>query len=103
MSAHHRPIRLTRRGRIVVIVLALAAIFAIMALVHVQQGNAADDAGAVAHYQTVTVQPGQTLWSIARSVAPQRNVQSVIFEIRQINRLASADISAGQQLVLPPA
>jgi nucleoid-associated protein YgaU len=50
---------------------------------------------------SVVVQPGDTLWSIARSVADDRDVREVIHSIRQANGLESGDIAPGQVLQLP--
>ena len=50
--------------------------------------------------QVVTVRPYDSLWSIA-----QRHyggdVRDAIWRIERANHLASADVRAGQQLVLP--
>jgi LysM repeat protein len=51
--------------------------------------------------RSIVVQPGQTLWSIAKEVAPDRDIREVIYEIRQINGLDSAMVRSGQSLVLP--
>jgi LysM repeat protein len=51
--------------------------------------------------RSIVVQPGQTLWSIAKDVAPKRDIREVIYEIRRINGLDSAMVRSGQTLVLP--
>jgi nucleoid-associated protein YgaU len=51
--------------------------------------------------RSIVVQPGQTLWSIAKDVAPDRDIREVIYEIRRINGLDTAMVRSGQTLVLP--
>jgi nucleoid-associated protein YgaU len=49
-----------------------------------------------------TVQPGDTLWQLAsRVAAPRQDVRGVIFELERLNGLPRAELTAGQQLVLP--
>jgi hypothetical protein len=48
----------------------------------------------------VVVQPGDTLWAIARRVAPERDPRDVVAELRQLNALPSADVRTGQRLRL---
>ena len=49
----------------------------------------------------VVVQSGQTLWGIARDVAPDHDPRSVIAQIRDLNDLGTRSIVAGQSLVVP--
>jgi LysM repeat protein len=49
----------------------------------------------------VIVQPGDTLWSIAQSAAPDADARTIVQEILQANRLTTADITAGQRLWVP--
>jgi hypothetical protein len=51
---------------------------------------------------SVVVQYGDTLWSIASSVAgPGDDVRAVVAEIRQVNDLPGSDLEPGQVLQLP--
>jgi hypothetical protein len=47
----------------------------------------------------VTVLHGDTLWSIARQIAPDVDPRRVIDQIRQQNHLPSSGLIAGQELV----
>jgi hypothetical protein len=49
----------------------------------------------------VTVQPGQSLWAIAGTVAPDRDARDVIADIVQLNNLPAGTVLAGQQLYVP--
>lgn len=91
-----RGLRLTRRGRVVVWLLALVAAAGIL----LGGGRAlAGEPVSPAPLGTVTVQSGQTLWQIASDVAlPGEDVRDVVAEIKEVNGLATADIQAGQQL-----
>ncbi len=50
--------------------------------------------------QVVTVQPHQTLWTIA-AAHYGGDVRGAIWRIEHANHLAGADITVGQTLVLP--
>ena len=50
---------------------------------------------------SVTVQPGESLWAIAGSVAPERDPRDVVADIVQLNNLDAARVMPGQQLFVP--
>jgi LysM repeat protein len=53
-------------------------------------------------YATVTVQPGQTLWSLAeQKTAPGGDVQATLDQIIAVNHLSGADLTIGQRLTVP--
>lgn len=49
---------------------------------------------------TITVRQGQTLWSIARQIAPNQDPRDVIVRIKQDNRLKDSRLVAGQILIV---
>jgi hypothetical protein len=94
-------VRLTRRGQGVVVVTMLAGIFgAGLAFGSTAHGADSTPAPAAAH-RAVVVQPGQSLWAIARAAAPHRDPRVVVEDIRELNALPGAGVEAGQQLLLP--
>ena len=48
----------------------------------------------------LSVAPGETLWSIAERVAPDRDPRTVVAGIQRLNRLPTPDVRAGQILLL---
>jgi LysM repeat protein len=90
------PVRLTRRGRYVVLGL-LVALAALVVVLVSKPGQAADPAPL----PTMVVQPGDTLWSIAGDVAPGRSRLATIDDIRRLNHLQGNSLQAGQRLSLP--
>jgi hypothetical protein len=95
-------LRLTRRGRWVVVVAVLALAFTALILL----GAPAASTGQVRHVpaHTVVVQPGQTLWDIALAVAPKSDPRDEIAKIVDLNSLPDAGaIRAGQPLDIPAA
>jgi hypothetical protein len=91
-------VRLTRRGR----ALLLFALVALL-LVAFSLGRTSADAG---HGRppvrpTAVVQPGETLWAIARRVAPAADPRVTIDRLSRLNDLGGRPIVAGQRLVLP--
>jgi hypothetical protein len=100
------PLRLTRRGRIVLValaaVLATAAItVASMALSGAQAANHGRPAGGYAGLHQIVVQPGQTLWSIATRAEPSADPRQVIEEIMTANSMTGQAVQAGQLLWVP--
>ena len=90
-------LRLTRRGRVVLIGLFLLLV-ATIAVVLSPAARGADPTGPA---PTVVVQPGDTLWSVAERHQPSRDPFAVILEIRRINGLDGNIVHAGQVLTLP--
>lgn len=101
------PVRLTRRGRLVmVITFALVTTAVVFALGLVpSQASTAVSGGAPSGQRvpvaSVVVQPGDTLWSIATRVAPGTDPRVTVQRIIDRNALPDAAIEAGQVLVLP--
>ena len=91
-------VRLTRRGRLVLLALLLALTGLVGVLLAASTGEAASPAGPA---PTVVVQPGDTLWSIAARYAPGPDPFGTIEQIRQMNRLDGYTVHAGETLVLP--
>ena len=109
-AARPAPLRLTRRGRTVVTVLALLAACAAAAVLWLSMAGGAQassqgqPAGAGFGGMTrVVVRPGQTLWSIASAAEPTANTQTVVQQIIDANALSGASIDAGQLLWVPQA
>jgi nucleoid-associated protein YgaU len=92
-------LRLTARGRAVLWILAVVAV----ALLTLMASRASADAPATA--QEVVrhvVQPGETLWQIAESVAaPSQDVRDVVVDLVRLNELPEAGLMAGQVIVVP--
>jgi hypothetical protein len=100
------PLRLTRRGKIVLIgipLVLLAALLLSLAGFFNSPAKAADKPEdlTVTPTVTVTVQSGQSLWSIAGTVAPDRDARDVVADIVQLNNLPAGAVLPGQQLYVP--
>jgi nucleoid-associated protein YgaU len=94
------PLRLTRRGRIVV-VLALALLTLAVLSAGRQALSAATGNDRPATVQ-VTVRPGDTLWSIADRITPRgQDVRITVAQIRALNGLHDGTVRAGSRLRLP--
>jgi len=98
-------LRLTVRGRRVLALLAaLPALVALGAAMALGGGAALAslDGGAPAgSFGSVIVSPGDSLWSIAEEVAPDRDPRDVVDEIARLNALDGVSVRAGQQLAIP--
>lgn len=95
------PLRLTRRGKAVI---TLAGAIACIGLLQVTGGVQAvatgfSDGPATA---SVVVQQGETLWEIAKRVAPQADPRATVSIIKELNGLSGrASVKAGQELTVP--
>jgi hypothetical protein len=94
-----QPVRLTRRGRLVLVLAMLAALVVVLG----SAGRSTEAAGHGPRTQpvTVTVQTGETLWQLASRVAPETDPRLVIAEIERLNTLSGSTVYAGQQLRVP--
>jgi len=97
----HSQVRLTRRGRMVVLALALLAVLAMG--VALASGSAAGDHPGSADVHVVTVEPGQTLWGIARDAAADAGVTTgdMVQQLEDLNPLDDGAVYAGQELRVP--
>lgn len=98
-SVSSAPVRLTRRGRIVLTMLMMVG----LVVAGFTLGRGSSQAAVHGHQarHTVTVQAGDTLWSLAARVAPHSDPRDVVDEISSLNDLSSASIEPGEQLVVP--
>lgn len=96
-------LRLTARGRGVLLALAAVPLAVGIAFAAISGGSAiaSGDDVAVATFDTVTVMPGDTLWSIASAVAPTADPRDVIGEISRLNMLRGGELQIGQELAIP--
>ncbi|MEV8220593.1 LysM peptidoglycan-binding domain-containing protein [Microbacterium sp. NPDC077391] len=97
-------LRLTVRGRRLLATLAAAPVIAGIAVSLLAGGSAiASGQSAPVAFETVTVLPGDTLWSIAAEAAPGSDPREVIDAIRRLNNLPSGMIQAGASIAIPTA
>ena len=91
--------RLTRRGRILVRVLAIALVVAVFLLVApgLARGDGPDRAEPVVAY---VVEDGDTLWSIAQRVAPGQDPRPVVDGLIEVNDVRDG-LQVGQELAIP--
>jgi Tfp pilus assembly protein FimV len=91
--------RLTSRGRALARALAIVLVVAVFLLV--APGLARGDGPErPAPRVTYVVEPGDTLWSIARRVAPGRDPRPVVDGLIEANDLRGG-LQAGQELSVP--
>jgi len=108
IAPRRSAVRLTRRGRrlarTLVVLLALLTALTVSLVGRGGVGQASD-APATSATTTVVVQPGQTLWQVARAVSKDADPRETLARIQELNNLpgAGAVIHPGQQLVVPAA
>ncbi|WP_299442052.1 LysM peptidoglycan-binding domain-containing protein [uncultured Phycicoccus sp.] len=88
-------LRITARGRFVLLALAVFVLAAVLGV------GGVGGAGAASAEHTVTVGSGQTLSEVAATELPGMSVSQGVLAIQLANGLNTAQVSAGQQLVIP--
>lgn len=92
------PMRLTRRGRAVLVGLAALVAFGIGTMA--DQAQAGQQPVEVVTF-THIVAPGETLWGLASEIAGDGDVRDVVAQLADLNALSSTELIAGQELLLP--
>ena len=98
---------LTNRGRTVIMVSALiVATSTFAATFSAFNGAAASTTSTTTATTSVSteeiiVQPGESYWSIARTIAPGVSTQDVIDQIHELNPFEGATLQAGTKILVP--
>jgi len=101
------PLKLTRRGRLVVTAMAVLLVAAgSVALASAAQamghsGATPRPGTAGAAITKVEVRPGQSLWTLAETYDPNADTRQVIQEILQLNSMSTDQVQPGQVLWMP--
>jgi len=99
-SASQSSLRLTARGRWVLVIALLAVIGAFMILR--APGAIADAPAQGEQVRNYVVQPGDTLWGLASEVAaPGVDLRDVVADLADLNGLKDQSLAAGQEIILP--
>jgi hypothetical protein len=96
-----RPVRLTRRGRFVLVATLTGGLLG--GAVAVAGGSFAGPGGAPSapKLRHVIVKPGDTLWGIAQAADPGADPRATVRRISDLNGLTGTGLVPGQQLALP--
>lgn len=93
-------LRMTKRGRAVLLTL-IATPVVLAALAFGINAGGATATSSSTPLAKVTVVGGETLWSVAKQIAPTADPRDVVADLVSVNRLGSADIYPGEQLSIP--
>lgn len=95
-STRRGATHLTRRGRLVLILLTTSLV-----AVAFGAGRASATPARTEALPTVAVQNGDTLWSIAARIAGGGDIRETVERITALNGVDAGSIKPGQRLVLP--
>ena len=104
VNRHYSRVRLTPRGRFVarLAVITSLSVLLLSGFAAVTGATAGSTDSAIpTPYIKVSVKPGETLWSIAASIAPEGDRRSLVADIVEVNRLKSPELQAGQKIFIP--
>jgi hypothetical protein len=94
-------LRLTRRGRVAVLLAALLTL-AVLVVALSPSTTATGEAGDPVATQTVTVQPGDTIWKLATDANPNGDIRQTVDDIMRLNSLVSASgLQMGSEVAVP--
>jgi len=100
------PLKLTRRGRLLLIgaplLLGGAALLTFIGF-FTAPALASSGGAEGTRTQQVSVSTGDSLWSLAGQYAPERDPRAVVADIMELNNLADDVVPAGVQLYIPVA
>jgi len=98
------PIKLTRRGRLVLSTVSFVTMLAISLVslfgIATASAKASNEVSNSTNTQIV-VAPGETLWTIAARVNPEIDPRAVIDQIMDLNVIEGSNVYAGQVLLVP--
>ena len=96
-------IELNRRGRLArtLVVLSLAIVMLATFGFSAGAGNSDQMSPTSDSFITITVGPGESLWSLTGQIAVDGDKRSLVDEIISINSLPTADVQVGQELRIP--
>src|SRR3954453_23929859 len=94
------PVRLTRRGRVLLTLVFLAALLTVLT-VYGSHSAATGEPGTPVPTVTVQVGPGDTLWAIASRVAEPGQTRTMVHRIEELNALDGSSLSVGQEIAVP--
>jgi hypothetical protein len=105
MSATYSPgpVRLTRRGRIVIVCAAAFVLLTVLWLGarHGARATSDGDQGSARTGESVIVGPRDTLWGIAVRTRPGVDPRITVQRMMDLNALPSAIVNPGQRVYLP--
>ncbi|REK69864.1 LysM domain-containing protein [Aeromicrobium endophyticum] len=101
MPSVSAPMKLTVRGKIVIVTLAVLAI-GILAIMWGPSSTASGEAGTPQQTTSVQVMPGHTLWQIAADANPHGDIRKTVDEIIELNSLPNASaLQMGSEIAVP--
>jgi hypothetical protein len=95
-------LRITPRGRRVLgLLIAVPLAIGVVAFGMGAAGAAAGTHTGATSFSYVSVQPGESLWQLAESIAPNADPRDVIADIQNLNNLSTGELQPGQRLAIP--
>lgn len=92
--------RLTRRGRLVILGAFVVAVAALM-IAFGSLATATHDAGTPESVRMVTVAPGDTLYGIAGEVAEPGQIRETVAHIKSLNSMSGSALRVGDKIAVP--
>jgi hypothetical protein len=99
-GVRHSHLRMTRRGRGVLLTIVAGPLVIAALVLGINAGGATATTSSTP-LAKITVAGGETLWGVAQQIAPHSDPRDVIADIMAVNQLKSAEIQPGETLAIP--
>ncbi|MCI8632682.1 MAG: LysM peptidoglycan-binding domain-containing protein [Lachnospiraceae bacterium] len=97
-----RQRKINRQYRQLVLFLCGIITLLLVLLIFTRSNPAKAEDWVVETYQSVIIQPGDSLWDLAEAHRqPNMAIQDYIKEVRQINHIKTDELVSGEYLILP--
>lgn len=96
-SAAAAPARITRRGRLLLVLLLAGLLFAAFSAGRVTSKAATGPLPT----RAVVVRPGESLWVLASRIDPVQDPRITVVQLERLNHLAGAALVVGQTVLVP--
>ena len=101
VNKSHKKRRLRKLPCVILVVVMMLLGLTINGLMS-QKASATDNISNERTFQNVTVQSGDTLWSlVAANYSYQGDIRKAVYEVEQINNIDNAIIRPGQVILIP--
>jgi hypothetical protein len=93
-------LRMTKRGRAALLTLVAMPLVALALFFGINAGSATAT-GSSTPLKSFTMPAGESLWQVARQIAPKADPRDFIADVLSVNQLATTEVQPGQTIKIP--
>lgn len=102
MSRRAAQVRFQKKAIVITVILAILTAVLLGSGIKAFASSGRKDIPIYKYYTSIQVQPGDTLWDIAKenTVGSHVSISDYIDEVRELNHMTDSDIHSGQHIVV---